>query len=366
LGIHDYILELIKSRHVTVLYFSDYIPKNWTQVIKNLIKSSKNRRKFEDIPWEEIEFVFSYRELNRKADVILNLNMMYMRNLSSEFNTAVCKFDGLKIFHVGDYFWNRPGSEINRQLEKSGVDHLLGYAMHDRYCEYFQKTFPTFSTKVWGIPFGFSRRFENRTLFLDRLNKAVALGSVNPLRPLGAPVYNYRETADFFPDESWFHKFRRLLLLNKMFLTDVMDSLLPEFPQIKDFRYDLVAKFNEYRMFVTCESIFFFPSAKVFEGPACGTALLCSDHDCIREYGFEDNKTCIMHNIYDVDDFRDKVKFYQSHPVELSSIAEQGKQFVRLHYSHQQVAQHLVKTVKLIWEKGGELDAVPLAKRLSQ
>ncbi|MEO8103395.1 MAG: hypothetical protein ABI790_12775, partial [Betaproteobacteria bacterium] len=49
-------------------------------------------------------------------------------------------------------------------------------------------------------------------------------------RPLDAPVRNYRETADFYPDECWFHKFRRDLVLEKERLSDCMDSMLPEFP----------------------------------------------------------------------------------------------------------------------------------------
>jgi hypothetical protein len=88
--------------------------------------------------------------------------------------------------------------------------------------------------------------------------------------------------------------------------------MLPEFPIIKDFKYDLVAKFNEYKMFVTCESIMSFPSAKVFEGMACQTALLCADLECNKEFGLEAGKNCIMFEPYNINDFKDKVEFYQA------------------------------------------------------
>jgi glycosyltransferase involved in cell wall biosynthesis len=364
IGIHDYMLDLIRHRYVTVLYFSDYNPKSWKIFLSTLIRNSRNRNKIAGIPWHDIEFVFTAQELKRKSDVLLNINMMYMNNLKSEFSYGLRKYDGLKIFHVGDYFWNHPGSELNKYLNVYGVDHLLGYSMHDRYCSYFQKTFPKYRNKVWGIPFGFAPRFVDQVPFIDRNNKVVALGSVNPLRPLHEPVYNFIDTADYFPDESWMHKFRRLLVLNKQKLGDVVDSMLPEFPIIKDFKYDIVNKFNEYKMFVTCESIFFFPVAKTFEGSACGTVLVCADIDCNREYGFEDQSTCIMYNLYDLDDFKDKIKYYQNHTSELSAISKKAKSYVRTHYAHKNVARHLVDTIKLIWEKSGNIDASPLATRL--
>ena len=264
------------------------------------------RSKLNGINWSDIEIIFSARELNRRADVLLNLNTMYMPNLGTEFCTGLKRFDGLKIFHVGDYYWNHPGSVFNSYLTQFGVDHLFGYGMHDRYCAYFRHVFPTFEGKVWGIPFGFSPRFVETNPFDNRLNKMVAVGSVNPFRPLQSAVHNYRETAHFYPDECWFHKFRRMLVLNRERLGDVMDSRLPVFPAIKDFGYDIVAVFNQYKMFVTCESIFFVPGAKVYEGPACGSTLICADHDCMREYGFAHGQNCIMYDQYDIEDLRAK------------------------------------------------------------
>jgi spore maturation protein CgeB len=143
-----------------------------------------------------------------------------------------------------------------------------------------------------------------------------------------------------------------------------MDSMLPEFPAIKDFKYDLVAKFNEYRMFVTCESIFLFPSAKVFEGTACCTALICADHDCNREYGFEDGRNCIMYQQYNLDDFYDKVAWYQRNESRLSEIAAAGHRFVTGNYSQESVANKIWETTKLIWDREGKVIASPLGKRL--
>ena len=362
LKFHGYVLELLRRRLVTVLYFSDRRGVSLARTVYRLVR--QRHPTLQVISWSEFDFVFSARELSRRADVLLDLNLMCTKDLESEVPSTLSRFDGLKIFHIGDYFWYHPGSEKYRRLRSVGVDHLFGYAMHDRYCGYFDSHFPGFRGKVWGIPFGFAPRFQSKAPFLRRINKAVALGSVNPLRPLGQPVHNFRETADYFPDENWFHKFRRQLVLNKSRLTGVMDSMLPEFPAIKDFKYDLVAKLNEYRMFVTGESIYLFPSAKVFEGLACGTVLFGADHDCNKEYGLEDGRNCVMFRQYDIDSFRDKVAWYQEGELRLAAIATEGYHFVRQYYSHKGVADRVVETTALIWGRGGDVIASPLADRL--
>jgi glycosyltransferase involved in cell wall biosynthesis len=364
LQFHSYVYDLLRLKLIRVLYFSDPTGITFVKHLVKLAKQQSLRNNYKGINWRDFDFVFTVNDLNQKADVLLNLNLMCFTNTSSEFPSSLSKFQGLKIFHVGDYFWYRPGSVTNKLLRSIGVDHLLGYAMHDRYCSYFQKYFPDYHEKVWGIPFGFTPRFVSEKPFEERLSKAVALGSVNPLRPLHEPVYNYLESADHFPDECWFHKFRRQLVLNKDGLSGVMDSMLPEFPLIKDFKYDLVAKFNEYQMFVTCESIMYFPSAKVFEGMACETAVICADLECNKEYGLEDGKNCIMFEPYNLDDFKEKVQFYQADPKVLAQIASEGYRFVKQNYSKHGVALKILETAELIFQSSGSIVASPMRNRL--
>jgi hypothetical protein len=364
LAFHGYVLELLRQRKVTVLYFSDVNGFRLARRLFGLARNEAHRARLHGIDWRAFDYAFSARELRRKADVLLNLNLMCRTNVRPEFASGVTRFDGLKIFHVGDYFWYRPGSELNRLLERVGVDHLFGYAMHDRHCAYFRSHFPLYAGRVWGVPFGSAPRFVSRKPFRERANRAVAVGSVNPLRPLHERPANYRETAEFFPDESWFHKFRRQLVLARPRLADCMDSMLPEFPATKDFNYDLVKTFNEYRMFVSCESIFHFPSAKVFEGSACGTAVICADHACNTEYGFEDGRNCIMYKGHSIEDFREKVVWAQRNEDSVEAIAATGHRHVSDYFSHSGVADRIWETTRLIWDRGGDVAATPLWSRL--
>lgn len=364
LQFHGYIYELLKLKLVTVLYFSDATGVSYLKSLISLIRHENIRKNYREINWSDFDFVFTAHELNKKADVLLNLNLMCLENISPEFSSSVAKFDGLKIFHVGDYFWYRPGSETYRLLQSVGVDHLFGYAMHDRYCSYFQNYFPEYKGKVWGIPFGYAPRFVSQKPFAERLQKVVAVGSVNPLRPLHEPIINYRETADFFPDENWFHKFRRQLVLNKSNLSSVMDIMLPKFPKIKDFKYDLVAKFNNYKLFTSCESLFNFPPAKLFEGIACGSVAIISDDECFKEYGFIDGENCIVYNKNNIDHFEYVVKKALNEPIRLSEIEKKAHDFVTQNYNHKMVAKHIIDTIKYIYMKDGKVLASELITRI--
>lgn len=347
LGIHNYTLDLLRDGHVKYLYFDlnrRHISINTLRQIYGVILNYDKISSWK-IPWKNIKFIFNISKLNKKCNVLLNFNSHLGR---TQFDQSLKRFNGLKIYHVNDYFWNQPGSDLNKMLESIGVDYLMGYASHDKHCKYFQKTFKNYIGKVIPVPFGFQERFISSVPFHERKNKAVAVGSVNPLRPLEYPVFNFRESADFFPDESWFHKFRREIVLQKENIKPYINSMLPEFPQIKDFRYDLVKKFNEYRMFVSDESIFNFPPAKYFEGPASGSVLFCSDHDCNKEFGFKDSVNCVMYKQGDIINLTKKISYYMQHENELLNIQQEGMKFVTSRFSHKQIASGLVSAIKKI------------------
>lgn len=341
IGISNYIIELITQGLVTHLYFDEYHPRH----IIDMIMHYRAGHAVATIPWQNVKIIFSSRTLNRECDVLLNFNTHMGRH---DFTPAVKRFNGLKIWHLGDWFWNQPGSEINKNLEAYGIDYVMGFASHDRHSDYFQATFPRYRGKVIPVPFGFASKYESKVAFSKRKPKALALGAINHLRPLNQPIFNYRETADFYPDEAWFHKFRRQLVLNEKRLNTVIDSILPVFPHARPGGRDLAELFNQYQMFVTCESIFFFPPAKAFEGPASGSVMVCADHECNREFGFKDGENCIMYRMYDVDAMADKIRYYQKNQSELAKIAAAGTDFVRSTYSHPAIARTLSQKIETI------------------
>ena len=104
LGIHNYIIELLKSGDVKYLYFdlsSRYLNLNTAFIIRSFVKNRDKINSF-NIPWDNIEFIFSSKTLNSKCDVLLNFNSHLGQ---SQFPKSVREFNGLKIYHVNDYFF---------------------------------------------------------------------------------------------------------------------------------------------------------------------------------------------------------------------------------------------------------------------
>ena len=124
-------------------------------------------------------------------------------------------------------------------------------------------------------------------------------------------------------------------------MSSVMDSLLPVYPRYRDYDYDLPSALNRYQMFVCDESLFYFPSAKTFEGPACGTVMLCSTHPSFADLGFKNGINCVMHREFDVADAKKQMEFSLADQHKLRQIAAAGEDFVRSRYSEEMVGKKL-------------------------
>lgn len=337
---HHYIIELIRGGYISHLFFDTY------GLADDTLRQIRQQYGWRDLGLDKVKVIFSCKELQAQCDVLLNFN-----SLSGELTDATKTFRGLKIVHIMDYFWCEPGSVKYKRLKECGIDYIMSYGSSDRYDGYFRRYFPDYIGKTIPVPFGFAPRFVSKTPFDQRKRKCVALGSVRPLRFASEPPEKYLEVADFFHSEQWFHKFRRMLVKHTQDLADIMDSMLPVFPRYRDYDYDMVAKFNEYQMFVSDESLFYFPSAKAFEGPASGTVMVSSDHQCFKDFGFADNENCVMHKEFDIADFHTNAQSALGNQGNLATIAREGEAFVRTHYSHPIIARKLFLIIQHLVEK---------------
>ena len=111
IGIHDYILEFIKNGYAPYIYFEGLSFREKISITNSLIRGNHSK-----ISLKKIEPIFNINELNSKCDVLLNFNT-YTKD--HDFTKNIKKFNGLKIWHVGDYFWNEPASDINKRFEKA-------------------------------------------------------------------------------------------------------------------------------------------------------------------------------------------------------------------------------------------------------
>jgi hypothetical protein len=296
---------------------------------------------------DDYDFAFSVGELNRKADVLVHLGQCWP--LDFEKLTPPRGFRGLKVWNLLDYVSD--STRVNQLLEDNGVDYVLGYTDHGRYCAFFQKYYPRYVKRCIPCPFGAGKRFMVDAPWEERKRKVIALGSVNLVNEpnVAASIEDY---TNFYAHERFTHQWRRLLVEHEAELADVMDSKLPHFPEMKNPHYDAVKMMTSYCLFANDEGLMAFPPARTYEGPAAGAAMISSDHPSYGDLGFRDGVNCVMHRKHDVADFRAKALHYLQRPDDLRRVAAAGQMLVRGHYTHEAVAIRLGAQLDTLYKTG--------------
>lgn len=339
---HPYVQALIKSDEVSAVFVSD-------RSIKNLFKTIKNKTlsKF----WNEakdnnLEIIFDFNKLNSEYDVLIDLNF-FTNDLDAALPKSLKKFNGIKLFHIGDYFAYYKATEIHARMKDIGVTALFGYCMHDRYCEFFREFYPSYIDKVWGVPFGYSQRFKKYKEFDSRKDMAISLGSLYKLSNDQFIKDTFFEAISFFKNEEWFHRFREKLFSNRNEISEFVTCGIPDPYSKHNPRLDLVEAFNDHKFFVSCETIFNFPTAKVYEGTASGSILLASKHPLYDEFGFLHNKNCILFEYESIEDLVDKISFYTNGDSKLlRQIANNSYSFTSQYFNSNMISSYLIGICK--------------------
>ena len=101
--------------------------------------------------------------------------------------------------------------------------------------------------------------------------------------------------------------------------------------------------FNEYKFFVTCESIFNFPTAKVFEGTASGSVLLASEHPVYDDLGFINGQNCVLFDYESLDDLSNQINlFTEKNSTLLNQIADNSYNFISERFSANMLSQYII------------------------
>jgi len=113
------------------------------------------------------------------------------------------------------------------------------------------------------------------------------------------------------------------------------------------FSFDMVEKFNEYKMCLVGEEILGVPGIGYVEGMACGCAYIGLDSPMYRNLGLIPGVHYIS---YDgtKEGLRQVVEYYQQeeHQKELEQIAKTGCEYVRTNFNANAVAEKLIDNLK--------------------
>lgn len=213
-------------------------------------------------------------------------------------------------------------------------------------------------------PFVFEERFKNITKFSERKNMAFATGTITYKDdPDFLSVYHdpcdqpsrkqIKDNPEYFKDtiECYCSDYNEDATVKK---EEKEDNKLVKFykklynrihsgQQKKYYSFDMVEKFNEYKMCIVGEEILGVPGIGFAEGMACGAAYIGLDSPMYTDLGLYPGIHYIAYN-GTKEDLRAKIEYYQmnEHQKELEQIAKTGCEYVREHFNGNAVAEKLL------------------------
>lgn len=250
------------------------------------------------------------------------------------------------------------------KLKNLKPDLIFAESRLDCHSELFKKYYKWYHGRMVMLPFVPEPRFQKRVGFDKRNNKAMAIGTLT--RNRDAEFVNLYGTSAFQPQ-------RELILMNQERLLKYVDCLISEREggnskkeitgaenwmeavykrlfntlyadkQKEYFSFDMVDKFNEYRMFLCPEDAHENPGIGFVEGMACGCAYIGKTEGVYEDYGMVNGKHYIGYD-GSLKDLEEKIAYYQrqEHYEEIRSIAENGYDFVRRHFNEEKAAHDFV------------------------
>lgn len=305
--------------------------------------------KLNGIPEDKITVITDEAEF-RKDDIIIMYN--YYVNHYSFKQRPQC------LVAVSHIHFNTSNAELMRALDP---DVVFNEASFRHGSKIYDKFYGWYRNKFLVIPFVFGERFKNQKPFAERQNKCFSTGTVTYMHNI-TPIYG----------DPCAQPARKQILVNKDRLTQWIDCYNSDYSeddkklksssnrivrtlqgiyyklftgkQKKYFSFNMVEKFNDYKMCLVGEEIMHIPGIGFAEGMACGSAYIGQTVGYYEDYGMQEG----VHYIgYDgtLDDLKAKISYYQQpeNQTELEQIAKQGTEFVRTNFTGDAVAAKLLK-----------------------
>lgn len=292
----------------------------------------------------------------RTNDIVILYNIMGKNNY--EFASDIKGFKSLSMIH----FHGR--KDEDELIRVANINCYFNEVNLAKSSELFRKYY--FVEKPWIIiPFVFAERFKNIKPFKDRQNKCFSTGTIT-----------YKEHEEFLSvyGDSCDQPSRKFVKDNQEFFKDTVDCYSSDYledepgkkyvegehplvrlykkfynlrhvgKQKKYFSFNMVEKFNDYKMHLLGEEILGVPGIGFVEGMACGSAYIGLDSPMYRDYGLIPG---VHYIAYDgtKEGLHSTVQYYQrsENQAELERIAKTGCEFVRQNFCGPVVAEKLMK-----------------------
>lgn len=262
------------------------------------------------------------------------------------------------------------GSKANSNAIKRCSPHLfINECDLKTHCKLFNKYYSWVNQDIYVYPFVAEKRFQRINSFENRKNLAFSTGTITYKHqpefietygdPCDQPIRKYVKdnqnelkglidcyNSDFSENsnkkmkiESNENKFIRLIKAGyyKFFASQ----------QKKYFSFNMVDKFNEYKMCLIGEEILGIPGIGFVEGMSCGCAYI-GKKGFYEDYGMKEGIHYIGYN-GTPQDLKEKILYYQKpeNQDKLKLISENGYQFAINHFQGEIIAKQLINELKM-------------------
>lgn len=310
---------------------------------------------------------------SRKVTVIKHAKDIRPDDIVILYNICTDNYRGIenvKAFKALSMLHFHGKKDENAMIEKADINCYFNEVNLSKSSELFRRYYHV--ERPWiVIPFVFADRFKNIKPFKERQNKCFSTGTIT-----------YKEHEEFLSvyHESCDQPARKFVKDNPEFFKDTVDcyssdylednagkKYIPgEFPlvrlykkiynrlnvgkQKKYYSFNMVEKFNDYKMHLLGEEILGVPGIGYVEGMACGSAYIGLDSPMYRDMGLIPG---VHYIAYDgtKEGLRNTVEYWQKpeNQEELERIAKNGCEFVRNNFYGKVVAEKLMN--ELLAEK---------------
>ena len=338
----------------------------WVKINKLKINKFRIIYKINNLTKNDILLTFIH--LNFSS--VKEKNEMKFINLSNSLNAS----SAYKVVNLSHYGYNASISSEN--LKNAEIDLFISENNLYKNSKFFKYYFNWYTKEVYNLPFIPQKRFVKNKNFDKRKNIALAIGSItlpiedssfksffhhNELQPMRHELYNKRNQNKKYYDSYispilkkniiTLTSFQKIISYVKSFKTVASYVINLEKTSSKldidrsYFKFDMVDKFNDYKMFICPEEIIDLPAVGFVEGMACGSAFIGIKNSMYKDLGMIDKVNYIAYD-GSFDDLMIKINYYQNHPIELEEIAENGRKFIEINFNSEKVIKDLLNLFK--------------------
>lgn len=295
-------------------------------------------------------------------DEIRHDDIVIVYNLISNEYRHLENVDAFKVVSMMHFHGNSTDAP---KIQKAGIHQIFNEVDLQKCCELYRRYYPL-NLPTITIPFVFADRFKPVKPFSERKNKAFSVGTItykthkefidtygNPCdQPIRDAIYRdkayFETTADCYNmpyDEDGDN--RKTIRPGDNPILIAYKKIYNRFStgrQKKYFSFDMVEKFNDYKMHIVGEEILGIPGIGYVEGMACGSAYIGIDSPAYRDLGLIPG---VHYIAYDgtKEGLRSTIEHWQrpENQDQLEKIARAGCDFVRENFRGEKVASSLME-----------------------